>query len=280
MLFPRPGPCRRAALAVLGLAALAGCQSYNDRIDAPLRDFERGEFARAAEQFADRQVTGSEFLSGVEAGTAAFVDGDFEGALAHFHAAEERARETEERALIGGESIAEMLTTFFINEGHAAYVGEGYERAMLHAMLGLSYLALGQIESVEVEARRIDDLITSEEELYGSSYGAGGMAHLLSALSYELRGEPGEAYIDYERMYDKGLAPEFVGAALLRLSATLSRDAERQRWTTEFGEHDAVPADWPSIVVIGGLGMGPAKFEERIDIVLSNGIFSWAVPAF
>ncbi|MFT5733445.1 MAG: hypothetical protein ACI80K_002283 [Paracoccaceae bacterium] len=270
---PRP-------LVLLLVCAASACQSYNQRIEAPLRDFERGDFLMAAEQFADPKITGSEFLSGVEAGTAAFVDGDFDAALAHLHTAELHARETEQRALLGGESLAEMLTTFFVNEGHASYVGEGYERAMLHAMLGLSYLALGRLDDVQVEARRIDDLITSEEELYGSSYGAGGMAHLLSAISYELQGEPSEAYIDYERMYDKGLAPELVGAALIRLSGQLSQPAGADRWVSEFGEREPVPLDWPSIVVLGGLGMGPAKHEHRIDIALPKGIFSWAVPVF
>ena len=68
---------RLRPLALLLLCAAPACQSYNQRIEAPLRDFERGAFLAAAEQFADPKVTGSEFLSGVEAGTAAFVDGVF-----------------------------------------------------------------------------------------------------------------------------------------------------------------------------------------------------------
>lgn len=269
-----------APLALLGLAGTSGCSTYNQRVEAPIRAFERGQFDSAAAQFSDPSVTGSAFLSGAEAGMAAFVGGRFSDALGHLHDAEDAASRTEERALLGVESLGESVTSFFLNEGQAEYVGEGYERVMLHAVLGLCYLALGKPDDVLVEARLIDELITTEEELYEASYGAGGIGHFLSALAYELKRQPGEAYVDYVRMHEKGLAPGLVGASLIRLARDLGRRDDLERWLERYGSADPVPDDWPSIVVVGGLGMGPAKYETRIDVALPRGIFSWAVPQF
>ena len=167
---------------------------------------------------------------------AAFTDGRFEQARAYFERAELAARDIEERAAIGAESLTESLLTLAINESQADYPGEGYEKVMLHVMLGLCHLTRFDAESVLVEARRVDELLTGEEELYGSEYGAGGIGHFMSAMAYELAGKPGEAYIDYQRMRDKGMGGDLVASALRRLARRLGRADDLARWEEEFGE--------------------------------------------
>ena len=187
----------------------------------------------------------------------------------------------EERAAIGVESLTESLLTLAINESQADYPGEGYEKVMLHVMLGLCHLTEFDAASVLVEARRVDELLTGEEELYGSEYGAGGIGHFMSALAYELVGKPGEAYIDYQRMRDKGVGGDLVASALRRLARRLGRADDLVRWEEEFGEGGPDPdRDSPSVVLIGGLGMGPAKYETRIDVPVDGSVFAWAVPSF
>ena len=277
---------RRPALSVplalsLVLAGTAGpsCQTYNDRVRAPVRAFENGNFERAEALFADGSVH-SPFLESAEAGMSAMVGGNFEAALEHLHRAEAAARDAEDRAVLGGEALVESLLTLAINESQATYEGEGYERVMLHAALGLCYLTRGNPDSVLVEARRVDELLTSEERLYETEYRAGGIGHLLSALAYELMGQPGEAYIDYVRMHDKGLGGELVRSALVRLARRLGRSEDLDRWLAEFGAGESPPPDWPSVMLVAGVGMGPAKREIRIDVPVKGGVFSWAVPQF
>lgn len=279
---PTPRPRRaRATFAALALAAAASCQSYNDRVAGAVDAFERGDFDRAEAAFSQGQVTGSPFLSGAEAGMAAFTDGRFEEAREHFERAEAAAKDVEERAAIGVENLTESILTLAINESQADYPGEGYEKVMVHVMLGLCYLTTGRHEGVLVEARLVDELLTGEQELYGSDYGAGGIGHFLSAMAYELVGKPGEAYIDYQRMHEKGVGGELVSSALRRLSRRLGRANDVQRWEQEFGEGGPDPERGsPSVVLIGGLGMGPAKYETRIDVPVNGGVFSWAVPNF
>lgn len=270
-------------MLVLG-SALVGCRTYNQRVAVPLSAFEQGNFSQAVKAFADPSTTGSPFLSGVEAGMAAFVGGDFDAALVQFQLALAAAESVEERAVLGLSAMRELIATAALNEGQSDYKGEGYERVMLHAMLGLSYLAQGRAESVLVESRRVDELLTTEEELYETEYGAGGVGHLLSAIAYELTGKPGEAYIDYKRLHEKGLGGGLVTSALLRLSKGLGRQDDLQRFTNEFGASEGaaqdVPDNWPSVVLIAGLGIGPSKNEFKIDVPAPDGVFSLAIPRF
>ena len=275
-MISRPRSDRQAAAPLVLALSLSACATYNDRVEAPVRAFEAGDFIAAEAMFVEGEAIGSPFLSAAEAGTSAFVGGDFEGALDYLHGAEDAVREVEERAVLGGEALTEDLLSLVINEGQKAYVGEGYERVMLHSMLGMCYLARGAPDDVLVEARRVDQLLTAEQQLYDTDYRAGGLGHLLSAIAYELVGKPGEAFIDYKRMLEKDVGGELTTPALRRLGGRLGRLDELD--LPEGG--DVVPRDWPSVVLVGGLGMGPVKREIRIDVPIDGGVFAWAVPDF
>lgn len=266
---PRPLP-------LLLFASLSACATYNEQVEAPVLAFEGGNFEAAEVLFLERDPSGSPFLRSAEAGTAAFVGGDFTGALEHLHGAEDAVRDVEERAVLGGEGLTEDLLSLVINESQKAYSGEGYERVMLHAMLGMCYLARGAPDDVLVEARRVDQLLTAEEKLYDTQYQAGGLGHLLSAVAYELVGKPGEAFIDYKRMQEKGVGADLTTSALRRLGRRLGRLDELDLP----GEGEVPPPDWPSVVLLGGLGMGPVKREIRIDVPIDGGVFAWSVPDF
>lgn len=269
--------CVATTLALVALGTSA-CATYNDRVGGAVASFERGDFAAAETAFLDD--AGAAFLEGVEAGMSAFAAGEFPRALEHFNAADAAVEEIETRAMVGVSSLSEGLMTLAVNESQASYGGEGYERVMLRAMLALTYLALGDASAVLVESRRVDALLTEEEELYEVEYRAGGIGHFLSAVAYELTGKPGEAYIDYKRMHEKGVGGPLVGAALVRLARRLSRDDELAGWVEAYGDTAPPPDGWPSVVLIGGLGMGPVKREIKIDVPVKGGVFSWAVPRF
>ncbi len=263
------------------VAGAVSCQSYNDRVAGAVDAYRRGNFELAEQRFQDESMTGSAFLSGAEAGMSAFSDGRFEDALGHFQAAERATKDVEERAALGVTNLTESLLTLAVNESQADYPGEGFERVMVHVMLGLCYLTRGQPDEVLVEARRVDEILTGEHDLYGSDYGAGGVGHFLSAMAYELVGKTGDAYIDYVRMHEKGVGGDLVRRSLQRLARREGRANELERWNSEFGgEGPEVPYGWPTVVVIGGMGMGPTKLETKIDVPVKGGVFSWAVPKF
>ncbi|MDP6368246.1 MAG: hypothetical protein QF615_01460, partial [Planctomycetota bacterium] len=257
---------------------LASCASYPDRTSDAMAAFEGGRLASAQAQFAVPETTDSPFLRGAETGTVALVRGDWAAALKELGAAAEVVAEAEDAALISPEAAGESLLQWTVNESWQAYMGEGFERVYLHGGLALAYLASGRPEDVLVEVKRGNALLETEERLYESSYGAGGLGHFLSSVAYELMGEEGDAFIDYRRLEEKGLAEPLVGRALVRLAgATHQRDLEASL-VERYGADFKRPQDAASVVVIAGVGRGPSKVADTMDVVTDSGLLRWSVP--
>jgi len=270
----------RLALGLALVANALGCASYSSRTENALEGFRRGDIELAAEDYADEDVTGSEFLSGAEAGTVLFAAGRFDEARRAFEGAEARVKELEDRALVSVSDLSESLSSWALNDTTMAYEGEGFERVYLHVFLGLCYLTEGKLEDVLVEVRRANDLLETEEELYDSDYAAGGLGHFLSAVTYETMGEPDEALIDYRRMVEKGAGIELAGPAMVRLAKQMHREDVLDDLTARFGDIEVPPADAASIVVIAGVGLGPYKEERGISVETFDGLLQVAAPVF
>ena len=264
----------------LAPALAASCATYNERTNHALRAFERGRFEEALVAYGEDGVTGSAFLGGAEAGTVALVAGRWGAALEHLGRAAQAVRKVEERALVSPESAGETVLSWALNDTLTEYRGEGYERVMLHACLGLAYLAVGGVEDALVEARLANALLETEEELYGSRYGAGGLAHFLSAVGYELVGDLDDAYIDYKRMETKGIGGVLVGRSLVRLATALGRADELGAWESRWGPDLPRPEQAARLIVVAGVGLGPYKEEGKLTVPTGDGLLSWAVPAF
>ena len=252
--------------------------TYNQRTAAAFAAFQNGNLQESEAAFADPKTTGSELLGPLEAGMVALAAGQWDAARGHFDKAALVVRELEDRALISATDVAENLASLAINESVQAYQGEGYERVMIHVSLALTYLAQGRLEDVWVEAKRSNQLLESEETLYEKQYQAGGMGHFVSAVAYELFGEPGDAYIDYKRMDEKGVGTELAGRALVRLAKQLGRDDELPVWIERYGPDIERPEGAASVILLAGVGVGPFKEETTIPLPLPGGVVQWSVP--
>jgi hypothetical protein len=274
---PFPG---RAAFAVIALSLLGACRSYGDRTQSALRHFESGEFEQARTEFSDKEVTKSPFLMGAESGMASLAAGQWEQAQQDFDAAAAAVKKYEDRAILGAEAVGEELTSLLINESMSEYPGEGYERAQLHAALALTYLARGDLDGVYVETRRANKLLEGDEKLYEKKYAAGGFAHFMSAVSYELQQQYDDAYIDYNRMAEKGVGVELAGKALVRIAKRLRYDDVLGSLVESHGEPAQVPEDAAQVVVIAGVGLGPFKQEQTVSLPAPQGLLQFSVPVF
>lgn len=272
-------PFGPAVVVTATLVLGAGCRSYTERTAGAMRAFEAGQLDRASAAFADPDIVPSPFLSGVEAGMVAFTAGDWDASLGHFERAAATVKELEQESVISPESAAELVLSFAFNDTVHDYLGEGYERVLMHACTGLVYLARGQLEDVLVEVRLADRLLRNEEKLYEKEYAAGGLGHLLSGLAYELEGRLDEAYIDYRRLEEKGLARELVGPTLVRLADRLGF-SDAQLWRERYGDPPALPEGAARIVVLAGVGVGPYKRDITITLPGKHALIQWSVPDF
>jgi len=270
-----------ALLGALGaLAVGGGCATYPSRTAEALADFQRGHLESSQERFEDDEVVSSAFLSGAESGTVAMARGDWEGAVQRLQEAAEAAKDVEERALIDAEGTVEFLLSWGLNDTAKAYLGEGFERVYVHAQLAMAYLALGRLDSVFVETRRADRLLVSEERLYEKEYRAGGIGHFVSAVLYEILGEPDQAYVDYARMADKGVGTALAGRALVRIATQLGRKDDLPDLVERHGPDEERPAGAASVVVIAGVGLAPFKDDARLWIPTGDGVVPIAVPRY
>lgn len=264
------------ALAVLSLS----CAGYPARMEPALRDFERGHWDQAIAAYADEDEVDSAFLSGAEAATVALAAGRWEEALTYFQRAVAASYDIESRALVGPERLAEGLSSWVLNDTAKAYQGEGFERVYVHCGLAMAYLALGKVDDVYVETRLANQLLETEEELYETEYDAGGLGHFISALTYELIGQPDQAYIDYRRMEEKGVGTALAGRALVRLATDLGRSEDLPVWEERFGADLERPSGAANVVVLAGVGLGPFKVEGGLTLPLPDGFFQMAVPRY
>jgi hypothetical protein len=116
-------------------------------------------------------------------------------------------------------SLSREMATVFLSDGVLTeYVLESYERAYLSVLLAASYLRTGHPKEAKVELRRLD------HELFAPLYNFGEdpVNLALSAVLWEVLGEPGDARTDWIRM------AEPAGSSLLHVDPTLKAFAQEQ----------------------------------------------------
>jgi len=275
--MPRETPriLAATALAVLSLA----CASYPERTARAFGDFQAGHLEQSLKAYEQPDTTGSPFLAGAESGTVALAAGDWDAAIRNLGKAASEVEEVDRSALISAESLGETILSWTVNESMTRYLGEGYERVMLHVGLAIAYLAKGDFEAARVEVRQSNALLESEEELYEKEYEAGGLGHFLSAVTYEMDGRPDDAWIDYRRMREKGVGTDLACRALARLAGTMHREEELDPDERQFLGADTTE-NHASVVVIAGVGIGPWKREILLPIPTPSGLLQWAVPSY
>ncbi len=269
-----------ALLIILLLPALPACVSYDLGHEQILMEFSSGDPELAVEKYKDTGFTGSEFLTDTEVATVASALGQWELAREYFLNAADFTKDLDREELINPESVGEALVRWTLTERVGPYRPEGYERVMLHASLAMTYLADGLLDDALVEVRLADWILTGDEKLYEKSYAAGGLAHFISAVCYELRGKLDDAIIDYRRMEEKGVGRDLARPELIRLSKRLGKREEAARLSRRYGDTAEIPDDAASIILIAGVGLGPVKREFRMDIPTGEGLLSWAVPEY
>jgi hypothetical protein len=256
------------------------CASYTERTASALGDFHGGQFDEALGAYAEEGFLDSEFLSGAEAGTVALTAGEWDLALLHLGRAAAAAESIESQALVDAERLGKGLAAWALTDSARDYRGEGFERVYVHCSLAMAYLAKGMVDDVYVETRLANGLLESEERLYETEYRAGGWGHLISAVAYELLGEPDQALIDYQRMISKGVGTALAGRALVRLARQLGRNDLLHDLEAEHGPDPEYPEGAASVVVLAGLGTGPYKVEAALVLPTPDGILKFVAPRY
>jgi hypothetical protein len=202
------------------------------------------------------------FLYNLEPGRVAQLFGRTERCRDGFAVAIAAIRSNEQRALVSAGQIGATVASFATNDNALPYVGEGYERVLLHHYQALNYLLEADLTGAGVEFRwanseqqealnrHAKELEKAEQEAQKKNVGnaaqnsefqqryaqldeaAGRLKNsfqnaysfYLSGVVYELQGEENDAYIDYKKALE--IYPEngYVQRDVLRLARRLQMD--------------------------------------------------------
>jgi hypothetical protein len=279
--------CATAALAGL----LAGCATYSEGF-APIGEaLVQARPERALARLEQAPPGGPDrVLDLMNRGTVLQQLGRYEDSNADF----EQAKRLIER--LRAPSVTEFALRLSVNEAQGSFVGAPHEQVMLHLMMALNFLSMGDLESARVEALQMDLRLRALGLDGGDSpYREDAFARYLAGLVHQALGERDDALIAYLRAIEIFAAqqPRFgvrPPPALVREAHRLARMAGRgddarelRERFPEAVEHAGTPERRAGrLVVVMGDGLGPIKSEVAVhEQHLGTGeLFRIAVPAY
>lgn len=143
------------AIAGPALLFLAGCTTYNDRVEITRESWKLANWNKAAETglllAQDKESDRSEVLLGLEEGTLLRTVSRFPESQDTFEETWEEIQEMDQKADF---RISQATIALLVNPGLTTYEARTYDRIMLHTYLALNYLNMGDFESARVSLNR------------------------------------------------------------------------------------------------------------------------------
>lgn len=256
---------------------LGGCAS-NKYLGHPGHKLFKAEaYQQAADSFeASAQKPGTnQVLFLLDAGMSHFQNREYDKAIEIFLRAEDLAE------IKDYTSVSEEVGVLVTGQDVRGYKGEDFEKLMINAYLALAFAAKGEMESAQVECRKINLLINRMVTDGKRNYEESTFARYISALLWEASGEYNSAFIDYKKVFEQdpsypNLIPYMIRAAKL---AGLHDEVRRIR-----SEHANVKLlregrDAAELVVFIERGRAPAKKPQIQDATLPR-LVSHPLPSY
>lgn len=154
--------------------------------------------------------------------------------------------------------VGEQALSLMFDQNILAYQPAPYEPPFLHALLCLDYLQLEDFQSARVEAlKSLKDLDRRE-----SIVGPIAFVRYTAALAFEASGDAADAYIEYKKIHESGVAGCLP--ALARLSAALGFEEDHARYRAALSDTESPPSTEADIPAIVFLGKSPRKVASEV----------------
>ena len=147
------------------LLTASGCSSIIDarkQKEPFISKYYSGDLKDAAEELLkkreSRRGTGDELTWCLDAGTAAFDNGEYQISLKIFERAEEIIKDYRDRAVINARAGGVELGAVATNENAIPYKGMAVDKIMLNSYKAINYWASGNPEGAQVELRRMREI--------------------------------------------------------------------------------------------------------------------------
>lgn len=297
---------------------------YNQQLQPTRQLAWQGQFDAAAQSVELGPVDSrNHILQLLQQGRTLFLAQDYDASLARFQQAAHVLAQLDKQAEYRLSQGVNLAATTVTNDNLLPYDLPDYERTMLHHYLALNYLALAQLEPALVEVRkaqqaqlraaqkRQDDLRQAANEaaeqgvipdVNAAFNGYPDMSGLIgkvkngyqnaytfyvSAILFELVGEPNAAYIDYKKALE--IAPDnpYIQQRLLHLAQQLGMKQDLALYQKLF-PHGKVQPPTPQsarLVVMIEQDLVAAKQDMHLPVPIRSsdgyyGVFNVAVPVY
>lgn len=290
--------CLLAAI-LAGGSACSTVQSYDDQFRSVYSTYRQGEAGAAADaatgdRYEEKFTSNDRLLWTMETAKMLHAANQFEESNRHFERAEEIVRDFEGRAEYNVRAGASQLGSLVTNPAALPYRGTYADRIMINTYKALNYLAQGDLEAARVEIRRSHErqkeaLAENEAALeeakqvgqakreavravdsaledaapvdpaVARAYAdfANPFTTLLSGLVALADNDPARAEVDFRLLASLPITNSFVEEEFERIQRFLSGQ-------------DPQALAGPRVYVIFENGLGPAKREMRVDLVLPD----------
>lgn len=281
------------ALAVSPLMLfLFSCATYNTRITTYYSQVSNGNYRQAETALEKNKLLKAKrnrLLYYFEKGKITHLQKQYDSSNYYFNLADNFIEDT--RTTAGDIAVGTLL-----NPMMQTYLGEDFEKFMIHYYKALNYLYLGLRDEAMVEARRISLRSYAQQDKTKSEnkYGDDAFSLMLQGIIYEQANDINNAFISYRNAVDIYLKSnsQYYGTSLPdQLKKDLLRTAELMGFHDEVQRYEKLlqtsfkagaPPEGGELILFWENGLAPVKVQQDFFFALTKdglGNFAFVDPA-
>jgi len=271
-------------MALLFMPLLFSCASYNNKLTKYYGEVRSANFKAAnniLENSSFIKSNRNELLYYFEKGKLYHLQKQYDSSNTYFNLADKLLETTNKN--VGDVALSALTTPM-----NKKYLGEDFERYLMHYYKALNYLYLDRPNEALVEARRITltaNYLSDYKKTGSNKYTKDAFAFNLQGIIYEVNGDINNAFIAYRNAADIYLANNgnFYGVAMpkqlmqdvLRTAQAMGLGDEQTKYTKLFNiEVNNVKAPYGEAIIFLEQGWAPIKTEQNITLTkIGNGTF-------
>lgn len=259
---------------------ISACATYYQKLEEFNTNVEQGNIEEA-KKFLANDKKGPEgknkLLYFMNAGTLEMLTGNYTKSNEYFNQADLCIEDFQKN--LGNEALS-LIT----NPMQKEYVGEDFEKVLIHYYKAINYAQLGQTDEAIVECKRLNLKIQQLNDKYTKKnrYSEDAFGLTLMGIIYESAGDVNNAFISYRNAleaYEKTYEPQFKTSIPLQLKKDLIRtayemgfDDEAMRFEEKFKlKNVARNRNAGQLVFFWNNGLSPVKAENSINFSIVKG---------
>jgi len=270
---------KRAWIAGLLMPVLISCSTYNSRMTKYYADLQNGKYKKAMSSLESNSLIHrdrNELLYFFEKGRVYQLQRNYDSSNVYFNLADHFI-ETKKR------TAGDILKANLTNPMMQTYLGEDFERFMMHFYKAINYSTLNMTGDAVVEARRITLAEQAQGDKFNEKdnrYSKDAFALNLQGMIYESAGDINNAFISYRnaadvylkgegnRYYDVTI-PQQLEQDVLRTANRMGFADEQQYYERLFSTtYNPLVSEGGELVIFTEIGWAPAKKE--LNFVLTK----------